>query len=127
MTTLRSPLPLQIAYAICLVIGSCTHASILIRHGLTWTYDGSPPAAVIFWDALAILDPLVAVLVFTHRRLGCALLVALMAADVTLNIWLASFRPMVVWQIVDQGVFLVFILATVRYVWRGSLCLLPSM
>lgn len=54
----------RMVYVLCLAVGTYTHASILVRHGWRWNYGGKPIGTVVFWSALTVLDPLVAVLLF---------------------------------------------------------------
>src|ERR1700735_2883275 len=77
----------RIVYVLCLAAGTYTHASILVRHGWRGDYGGKPISTVLFWSALTLLDPLVAVLLFVRPRIGITALMLLMLSDVIHNTW----------------------------------------
>jgi hypothetical protein len=110
----------RVVYVLCLAAGTSTHASILARHGWRWDYGGKPIGTVLFWTALTILVPLVAVLLFVRPRLGIMLLTLLMLSDVIHNNWVIYFYGGVVWMVADQRVFLTFVLATAWTVWKAT-------
>lgn len=108
--------PARTVWALCLAIGTCTHVAALI-YG--WS-DRVPIASVVFWNSLTVLDPLAAVLLFLRPRIGVALTLAIMVSDVGHNVWaIAAFGAMV-WPVVAQALFLIFVLATARLIWRDA-------
>ncbi len=117
----RAELAIRATYALCLAVGTYNHALPLILHGWLWTYGGRAPGTVLFWTSLTVLDPITAGLLFVKPRLGCLLLVAVMVADVAHNGWLLlTCRCMVAWMVVNQGLFLLVVLAKVRFVWKEN-------
>jgi hypothetical protein len=110
--------PARLTWALCLAIGTCTHVAHLFSNG--WAPPALPLATSIFWDALTFLDPLAAVLLFVRPRVGLVATLAIMVADVAHNVWFIAAFGGVVWMVVAQAVFLVFVLATTRLVWRHA-------
>lgn len=110
----------RIVYVLCLAAGTYTHASILARHGWRWNYGGKPLGTVLFWSALTLLDPIVAILLFARPRLGITLLMLLMLSDVIHNTWIIYVYGGVVWMVADQWVFLIFVLATAQTLWNAA-------
>ena len=111
---------IRVVWVLCLAVGTYTHALILIRHGWRWDYGGKPLFTVLFWSALTFLDPLVAVLLFVVPRAGTVLLLMLMFTDVVHNTWVIKVYGGVSWMVADQWLFLIFVLATTRIVWRAA-------
>jgi hypothetical protein len=108
--------PARMVWALCLAIGTCTHIAALI-YG--WN-DRVPFASLIFWNSLTVLDPLAAALLFLRPRIGVVLTLAIMVSDVGHNIWaIAAFEAMV-WPVAAQALFLIFVLATARLIWREA-------
>jgi len=103
-------------WALCLAIGTCTHIAALI-YG--W-HDRVPFASVIFWNSLTVLDPLAGVLLFLRPRVGVVLTLAIMVSDVAHNIWASAAFEAMVWPVAAQAVFLIFVLATARLIWRDA-------
>jgi hypothetical protein len=108
--------PARLVWALCLTIGTCTHVAALI-YG--WN-DRVPLPSLIFWDSLTVLDPLAAILLFLRPRIGVALTLAIMVSDVVHTIWaIAAFAAMV-WPVVAEALFLIFVLATAHLIWRDA-------
>lgn len=116
----RRAVAVRLVYVLCLAAGAYTHASILIRHGWRWDYGGKPIGTVLFWSALTILDPLAAVLLFLKPRSGTVLLTVLMLCDVVHNTWIIHVYGGIAWMVIDQWIFLAFVLATVRIIWTDT-------
>jgi hypothetical protein len=110
----------RIVYVLCLAAGTYTHASILVRHGWRWDYGGKPISTVLFWSALTLLDPLVAVLLFVRPRIGITALMLLMLSDVIHNTWVIHVYGGIVWMVGDQWLFLIFVFATARTFWKAT-------
>ncbi len=110
----------RIVYVLCLTVGTYTHASILVHHGWRWDYGGKPSGTVLFWSALTIVDPFVAILLFVRPRSGVLSLSLLMLSDVIHNTWVIHAYGGVTWMVADQWIFLIFVLVTARTLWRAS-------
>ena len=107
-------------YVLCLAAGTYSHAAILLRHGWRWQYGGKPIGTVVFWSALTVVDPLVALMLFVRPRVGVVLLAVLMVSDAVQNTWVVHRYGGVVWMVADQWVFLLFVFATARIVWNAA-------
>ena len=98
--------------------GATMHAIDFVRMG-PFPYTHGPPVANLFWDALLFVDlGLCALLLTGKRRLGLALGVALMVADVAVNIWASGglgggFHV----ALLMQSGFLGFLLGSVGFLW----------
>ena len=104
-------------YTVCFLVGTYTHAAGLFRRG--FLAFPVPLAIGVFWDALALLDPLVAALLWWRPKAGIRLALAIMAADVCVNTatYLAGyFGPpvpnMVPLHLFDQALFGLFVFIT---------------
>ena len=107
-------------YAAGLTVGAYSHLSSLVRHGWRWTYGGKPIGVVIFWSALAFVDPLLIAVLFVRPRLGTVLLALLMLADVVLNTGVVVTCGGIVWMVFDQWIFFVFVVVTLPLIWRST-------
>ena len=106
----------RLVWALCLVIGTCTHVAALL-YG--WN-DRVPLPSLIFWDALTVLDPLAAALLFLRPRVGVVLTLAIMVADVGHNFWAIFAFDAIAWLVVPEALFLIFVLATAPLIWRDA-------
>ncbi|UVN53564.1 hypothetical protein [Streptomyces albus] len=85
--------PRPVAATVCviaaglLLVGAVTHIADLLRHGLA-PYAWAPAWLNLYWSALALLDPLAAVLLLGGRRRGSDLACGIMITDVAAN-WYA--------------------------------------
>lgn len=114
---------LRTVYAICLLFGATTHAWTVIKHGVTWDYNGAPAFSRVYWTSLTVLDPVAALLLFLKPRTGLVLTVAIITTDVAHNTWLmlrSSTPDWLNWMYLLQVLFLLLVLATVRAAWRGT-------
>jgi hypothetical protein len=122
---IRSGLLIRSAYALCLVVATCTHAIPLIQHGIFWEYGGVGWVSTVFWTSLAVADPVAAVCLFVWPRVGLALTSGIIGLDVLHNGIVFSdvfFQPFELhrWTytaFVLQLAFLLFVIATVRVAW----------
>jgi len=73
----------------------------------------------MYWASLTLLDPLAALFLFFRPRAGLVLCVAIIVTDVLNNSWVRYHRREVDIGYILQVVFLVFVLATVRYACEG--------
>jgi hypothetical protein len=124
----RSGLLVRSAYALCLLVATCTHAVPLIQHGVFWDYGGANPVSVVFWTSLAVADPLAAACLFVWPRVGLALTSGIIGLDVLHNGVVFSDvlrHPSAVhlWTYTAFGLqlaFLLFVIATVRLAWSQA-------
>ncbi|MCX2184681.1 hypothetical protein KV205_29740 [Streptomyces sp. SKN60] len=68
-----------------LLVGTVTHVGDLVSHGPFAHAAFAPPWLDLYWSALAVLDPLTAVLLVRGRRAGVDLLLAVTATDLAAN------------------------------------------
>jgi hypothetical protein len=120
-----TPLLLRLVYALCLLVGASTHVWIVAHHGLLWDYGGAPLFSRVFWTSLTFLDPLAAILLFLKPRVGLAMTLAIIAADVAHNTWFNMYvglapRDFLNWISFPQVAFLIFVVVTFRSAWRGA-------
>ncbi|MEU7022601.1 hypothetical protein ABZ990_18340 [Streptomyces sp. NPDC046203] len=107
-----------------LLIGTVTHVGDLLSHGLFPHASFAPKWLNLYWSALAVLDPLTAVLLLRGRRVGADLLVVVMATDLAANLY-AVYGPLGS-SVGEQGglqrllAFGLFVFATAPWV-RGGL------
>ena len=98
----RASIVIRILFALCLLAATFNHARAILQHGLLWDYGMGSNIALaskVYWDALTILDPLAAMLLFVKPRAGLWLTVAIIVSDVIHNTfyvamndqWLNSF------------------------------------
>ena len=113
----RSVTVIFVVYTICFLVGTYTHAAGLVQRGFLAL--PVPFAIGVFWDALTLLDPLAAVLLWWRPRAGIRLALAIMAADVCVNTatYLAGYfgRPMpnmLPLSLLDQALFGLFVFIT---------------
>ena len=109
---------LRVIYAICLLGATCTHVTMLWQNGILGDYGGRNLFTRIYWTSLTFLDPLAALLLFFHPRIGLLLTVAIISSDVLHNTLIAS-NP---WNFMylSQVAFLTFVISTVRVAWKGA-------
>ena len=113
----RSVTVIFAVYTICFLVGTYTHAAGLVQRGFLAL--PVPFAIGVFWDALTLLDPLAAVLLWWRPRAGIRLALAIMATDVCVNTttYLAGYfgRPvpnMLPLSLLDQALFGLFVFIT---------------
>ncbi len=107
-------------FSLCFAGGGATHVMDIARGGFL-PYRDMPPAINMFWTSLALFDFLAVLLLWTRRRAGVALTVAIMLADVAVNsyavyglgIVFQSFAPLQA-----QTWFLGFVLGAAGFVWE---------
>ena len=112
-----------VVYTICFLVGTYTHTAGLVRRG--FLAFPVPLAIGVFWDALTLLDPLAAALLWWHPKAGIRLALVIMAADVCVNtaVYLAGyFGPpvpnMVPLHLFDQSLFGLFVFITAPLAYR---------
>ena len=114
------PLSLRIILAIYstgFLVGTFTHVSHILTHGI---FKHSAPLAIsIYWDALALLDPLTATILWWRPKLGIALALGIMISDISINTYhyLAGYSGpatpgMVPFFLFDQALFGLFVFTT---------------
>lgn len=80
----------RLIWVLCLLIGTGFHLVDLIGSG--GAYPGYPVGTVVFWNALTVLDPVAATLLFWRPRLGVVVTLAIMLTDVAHNVWAVATR-----------------------------------
>jgi hypothetical protein len=113
---------IRAVYAVCLLGGTITHAATLFTCGLSCNYGGVPVVTRIFWTSLTFVDPIAAVLLFVRPRVGLALTLMIMLADVANNtvIWIGIRNPGLPFNWINriayllQIAFLIFVLLTIK-------------
>ena len=112
---------LRVILALCMLAGTSTHAMTLWTHGLWWDYGGVPLFTQVYWTSLTFLDPLAALLLFVRPRTGLVMTAAIISSDVAHNLWFIHHYDIGFnWGVALQCVFLIFVAATFRRVWRSS-------
>jgi hypothetical protein len=110
-------------YLLCFGYGALTHAYDFVRYGW-WPYRFGPPAANLFWNALLLLDAaVVALLLLGRRRVGLALALVVIAADVAINFYawrVLGFDGFAV-AVPVQALVLGFVLGSIAFLWRRPL------
>lgn len=76
----------------------------------------------VYWTALAVLDPLAAVLLIRARRAGLALALAIMVSDVAVNSYAlyGLGLPFAVWALQLQTLFFGFLLGAAGFLWEKA-------
>ena len=103
-----------IIQAICMLMGTYTHVSWVVRHG--FLYPDVPLYSRLFWDSLTFLDPLAALFLFIRPRAGILLVLVIICVDVFHNAFIGSLGLFFLLQVI----FCVFVLATFRMNWRAT-------
>jgi len=75
----------------------------------------------VYWTSLTFLDPLAAILLFLHPRIGLLGTLAIISTDVAHNWWfLEHYHLPFNWMLGAQCAFLVFAVATFRSIWHSA-------
>ena len=113
----RSVTTIFVVYILCFLVGTYTHAAGLVQRG--FLASPVPLAIGVFWDALTLLDPLAAMLLWWRPRAGIRLALAIMASDVCVNTatYLAGYfgppvHNMLPLSLLDQALFGLFVFIT---------------
>ena len=127
----RSVTIIFVVYSICFLAGTYTHTAGLVQRG--FLASPVPLAIGVFWDALTLLDPLAAVLLWWRPRAGIRLALAIMASDVCVNTatYLAGhFGPpvhnMVPLSLLDQALFGLFVFITAPLAYHRLQATVPT-
>ena len=80
-----------------LLVGTATHVENIARAGVIPRPD-LPLVCNLFWSALVLIDPLVALALLFRPRMGILLLLGLMAVDLTVNLVFLGVNGAVVTQ-----------------------------
>lgn len=85
---------------------------------------GAPESLNVFWTSLTLLDPLAVLVLLYHVRAGYLVGLGIMFADVPVNVHASiHYWKLPLYQntsLIMQTAFLMFLLVTVRRVWRLS-------
>jgi hypothetical protein len=112
-----------------LLIAGLNHARRLIQHGPFWDYGGLNPISAAYQSSLTLIDPLVAALLFIRPKAGIVATVLLIVTNVIHNLaTTAHFAPPGEFLtrashpiLLSQIAFMLFVLATARIAWRGTM------
>lgn len=110
---------LRLCYAIGLLIGTATHLMLDARYGVLLSglqSQGYPSFIRYYWAALALLDPLCAIILLIRGRSGILLCLLIIVSDVIINTWTAS-RFGFNWGLPFQIAFMIFVVCTMRIAW----------
>jgi hypothetical protein len=113
---------IRAVYAVSLLGGTITHAATLFTCGLLCNYGGVPVVTRVFWTSLTFVDPLAAMLLFVRPRVGLALTLLIMLADVAINtvMWLMFRNAVLAFNWINriayasQIAFLIFVVLTIK-------------
>ncbi len=86
----RVSLAIRTLFALCLLGATANHVSVRVQHGWLWDYGYGGAASSFskaYWNALTLLDPLAAALLFLRPRAGVWLTLLIIASDVLHNTW----------------------------------------
>ena len=98
-----------------LVAGTTTHVLMLLR---LMPVPSAPAGYYWFWTALTVVDPLIAAAIVFAPRVGLVAAVALMIADVAVNVTASGgFGDWAIWL---QSAFGLFVVAATPYCWNQA-------
>jgi hypothetical protein len=119
----RASIAIRTLFALCLLGATFNHLAAIVRHGLLWDYGyGSAisPVSKVYWDTLAVLDPLAAGLLFIKPRSGVLLTVVIIVSDVLHNTYyVAAHDQLLAPFYLAQVGFLVVVLCLAPLATRG--------
>ena len=105
-------------------VATCNHAMDIISGGL-FPYTkkwGTPEIFNLFWTSLTILDPLAILALLLNVRAGYIFAIVIMFFDVPINLYVNqkywSLPIQENYALMMQIAFLLFLLSTVRRVWK---------
>jgi hypothetical protein len=91
----RASIAIRTFFALCLLGATFNHLAAIFQHGLLWDYGygaAISPASKVYWDTLAFLDPLGAMLLFLKPRAGVWLTVLIIVSDVLHNTYYVAMH-----------------------------------
>lgn len=114
----RVRLVILLAWIAGFLVGTATHAIDLVAGGVD-AYSGFPTPLRIFWVALALLDPLTALLLALRRRAGIVLGLVVILTDVAVN-WTVFFAlgGLSLFGVLCQALFAALLVGTAPILWR---------
>ena len=89
---------LQLLLVAGLAVGTATHVENIARAGLIPRPE-LPLACNLFWSSLVLLDPLAAAILLWRPRVGVICLLALIGADLLVNVTTLGLTPPVLVQV----------------------------
>lgn len=112
--------------AICMLVGALTHIKWILENGVFSKKANIPFLSTVFWDSLAFLDIIVAILIINRPRVGVLLTLVIITMDVIHNnvivllehqhineigitTWVTKY-----WMLIAQILFMIFVFATVK-------------
>ncbi|MDF7811685.1 hypothetical protein [Hymenobacter sp. YC55] len=112
-----------IIYTVCFLVGTSTHAAGLLRKG--FLAFPVPLLVGLYWDALTLIDPVTAALLWWRPKVGLWLAVGVMASDISINtyVYLSGYfgspvPNMVPLSLFDQALFGLFVFVTAPLVYQ---------
>ena len=106
-----------VIYSAGFLVGTYTHISHILAHGIL--RHSAPIIISAYWDALGVLDPLTATVLWWKPKRGITLAISIMASDICLNTYhyLAGYSgpiipSMVPLSLFDQALFGLFVFVT---------------
>lgn len=129
MTSSSLALAFRILLATCLLAGTANHLYSSLHFGWLWDYGygDAPLGSRLFWAALTVLDPVVAVLLLCKPRTGIACAAILIVVDVLHNsVYVAAHRQWLETFYLGQVGFLLLVAVLGPFAWAHSLAVKPS-
>lgn len=118
---------LRAIYASCLLGATYNHAAAILQHGLFWDYGGYPRVSTTFWTVLVISDPAAVILLFARPNAGVLTTAAIIIVDVSHNVLVKTlYFPLLFddlagnLKMVEQIVFMIFVIVTAPLAWRAQ-------
>lgn len=116
-------------FAACLLIGTANHLYSGLYFGWLWDYGygDAPLGSRLFWAALTVLDPVVAVLLLVRPRIRIACAAILILVDVLHNsVYVAANHQWLETFYLGQVGFLLLSAALAPFAWAYSPGIKPS-
>lgn len=120
---------IRLLFAACLLIGTANHLYSGLHFGWFWDYGygDAPLGSRLFWAALTVLDPVVAVLLLVRPRTGIACAAILILIDVLHNsVYVAAHHQWLETFYLGQVGFLLLIAVLGPFAWAHSPGIRPS-
>ncbi|TDE90065.1 hypothetical protein EXU48_19310 [Occultella glacieicola] len=115
--SVRTRRVIQAVWIVGFVFGTSTHVVDLVVSGMD-VYAGFPTGVRLFWTSLTVLDAATVALIAVRRRAGVILGVAVILTDIAVNWTMFATRGgLAPFGVVNQALFAVFILGTMRVLW----------
>lgn len=106
-------------YSIGFLVGTYSHVQSILLNGFFTLSKNAPLLFNIYWDSLALFDPLAALLIWIKPKVGICLAILIMVSDISVNIYsytngffgkpIAGMIPMWLFQ---QSLFATYVFVT---------------